>query len=166
MWRLRCLVPALVLLLAWPMLGCGALDREAPQDVVCGEVGDYLWNLNDIQGLDGCTRYRGSIHVSESGLTDLQSLPSLRAVDGSYTFFRNDSLLSLRGLEDLEVVGGEFKLSTHALLDDLSALSSFRSVGGDFVIHGNFSLHNMDAQALADQIAIGGSIDIDNNSPR
>jgi len=157
---------ASVIIIALAMLGCDGMDTDPTQDIVCGETDDYLWNLYEIQSLEGCTRYRGSIHVSDTDLPHLESLPRLRAVDGSYTFFRNDSLQSLRGLENLQVVGDRFGLSNHAVLADLDALSNLRAVAGDFYVIGNSSLHDDDARALADQISIGGEIDINGNAPR
>lgn len=147
------------------VVGC-VDDFEPVEEVVCGEPADYLFGLTSIQALEGCTRYRGSIHVSDTELVDLHTLPALTTVDGSFTFFRNDALINLGGLDSLRVVGGRFGLSAHEKLHDIEALSRLRVVGGDFYVLGNFALHNDAAESIVADVAVGGEITIVSNGSR
>ena len=57
----------------------------------------------------GCTRFRGSIHLSDVYPGDLEPLSSLVQVDGSLTLFRNatDDFTALRNLRR---VGANFQM--------------------------------------------------------
>jgi hypothetical protein len=145
--------------------GCG----DAVEDdvvVMCGAPTDSLFALEDIEALDDCTHFLGSIRIGDTGLTDFLSLPRLREIDGSLVFFRNDAVRSMRGLEALEIVHGNLGVSHHALLADLDGLASLRVVGGDFYIRSNTSLHDAEAHALAERVTVGGSLDIRGNAVR
>lgn len=113
-------------------LATGCTGGESDVDeVVCGAP-------NDLQGtfdlMEGCTRFRGSIHVSDSDLVDMSGLDSLRAVDGYVSIFRNRNMTSLHGLENLETVGEFMSISIDDAVEDLDALTNLRSVGGDLTL--------------------------------
>lgn len=80
-------------------------DAEA---VVCGEPNDLV--IAPFTGLVGCTRFRGSIHLSDATHGSLEALSSLVHIDGSLTLFRNHT-------------------------DDFTALHNLRRVGAKFQLH-------------------------------
>ncbi|WP_437283542.1 hypothetical protein WME90_24080 [Sorangium sp. So ce375] len=97
-------------------------DAEA---VVCGEPSDLV--IAPYEGLAGCTRFRGSIHLSDTGSGRLEALSSLVHVDGSLTLFRNatDDFTALRNLRR---VGAKFQL--HLLeTPSLSGFEALEEVG-------------------------------------
>ena len=136
--------------------------RDQPTDAVtvtpeipCGEPNVVQWNsARQVEELSsGCTRYVGSLHISDSGFRDLSVFSNLRAIDGSLTLFRNERLESLHGLEQLETVGERFSVAMSERLTDLSALSRLRRVGGSFAIHGTVA---KDIRGLEVLRSVGG----------
>jgi hypothetical protein len=149
----RLLPGAFALLLSFGCTG-GVSDGD---EIVCGASGE---TTGAFRSMEGCTRYRGSIHVSDTDLIDLSSLKSLRAVDGYVSIFRNRKMTSLHGLENLETVGGLMSISIDDAVDNLDALSSLRSVGGDLTL---FQL-GVEAIRLPNLCTLGGSLVVELNA--
>jgi hypothetical protein len=164
----RCNVEAVMrsLLLIALACGCGAGGGGPDEDVICGEPYQDLWDVADVEALEGCTHFRGSIRIGDTPLVDFESLPDLRIVDGYFILFRNNAALSVRGLESLESVGGNFGISNNGALVDLDALANLRTVGGDLYIISNHTLDHDEVYALVGGISVGGTIDISGNAPR
>ncbi|WP_437973438.1 hypothetical protein WMF11_31825 [Sorangium sp. So ce295] len=89
-----------------------AVPKEPPdpdaEAMVCGQPGDLA--IEPYTGLAGCTRFRGSIHLSDVTPGVLEPLSSLIHIDGSLTLFRNHT-------------------------DDFTALRNLRRVGANFQMH-------------------------------
>ncbi|WP_437603996.1 hypothetical protein WMF28_20660 [Sorangium sp. So ce590] len=103
-----------------------AVPKEPPdpdaEAVVCGQPSDLV--ILPYTSVAGCTRFRGSIHLSDTTPGALEPLSSLVHIDGSLTLFRNhtDDFTALRNLRR---VGANFQ--THLLqgpgLDGFDALA-------------------------------------------
>ncbi|WP_437522397.1 hypothetical protein WME79_31525 [Sorangium sp. So ce726] len=89
-----------------------AVPKEPPdpdaEAVVCGQPDDLV--LGPYTSVAGCTRFRGSIHLSDTMPGALEPLSSLVHIDGSLTLFRNHT-------------------------DDFTALRNLRRVGANFQMH-------------------------------
>ncbi|WP_437957280.1 hypothetical protein WME76_39110 [Sorangium sp. So ce119] len=89
-----------------------AVPKEPPdpdaEAVVCGQPSDLV--IGPYTSVAGCTRFRGSIHLSDTTAGALEPLSSLVHIDGSLTLFRNHT-------------------------DDFTALRNLRRVGANFQMH-------------------------------
>lgn len=149
MWSER-----IAVLTALTLAACGADERTRADDGgtevgdagetgerVCGMPGD-MWRTGQLGELAGCDVFRGSLHVSDSGLTDLTALSSLRVVEGRLTFFRNEQLASATGLERLESAGA-IGFNHHPELSDVSALANLVQVTGEVYFISNAALPSL-----------------------
>ncbi|WP_438032082.1 hypothetical protein [Sorangium sp. So ce204] len=89
-----------------------AVPKEPPdpdaEAVVCGQPSDLA--IVPYTSVAGCTRFRGSIHLSDVTPGALEPLSSIVHIDGSLTLFRNHT-------------------------DDFTALRNLRRVGANFQMH-------------------------------
>ena len=142
--------------IATSILGACTGGGADADEVVCGAPED-LQGTFDL--MEGCTRFRGSIHVSDSDQMDLSGLDSLRAIDGYVSIFRNRNMTSLHGLENLETVGKFMSISLDDSLEDLDALSNLRSVGGDLTLR----LLGIRAARLPSLCTVEGTLEVLSN---
>jgi len=194
-------VRALLLISCIAAAGCngegGASDAggtdAAPDaaDVVCGEPDEFLTLPLDPSALDGCTWFRGNVHVPDGGGESLLPLRSIRGIDGRLTIFRNHGLPDLRDLGSLELLGGELSIESddsgglftsldglaslgvtgglvlgfNPALADLRGLSALRAVRGDVRIRTNSALPAAEVDWLLSRVTVEGEIDVADNAP-
>jgi hypothetical protein len=129
------------LALAWiGVAGCGG-GSSSDELVSCGNPDEQL-RPPRFDELAGCTHFRGSIHISDSQLTDLEPLSELVAIDGTLSLFRNPKLVSLHGLERFESVGAlTIRISDE--LTDITALASLRDLGAELWLDDNPVLEDL-----------------------
>jgi hypothetical protein len=168
---------------------CGASGPD-PAPVVCGASGGLVTLPHDVAELEGCTWFRGSIHVPDWLDDSLEPLAAIERIDGSLTIFRNHGLSDLRDLDQLEVVGGELavylddsqgrftsldglalrstgglRLETNGDLASLRGLASLEAVHGDLRIEGNRSLPASEIDWLLARVTVDGAIVVADNGP-
>lgn len=170
---------------------CGGRGADALA-VVCGEAQDHARLPAQAAMLEGCTWWRGSVHVPDASSPDvLTPLGTVVRVDGTLTVFRNHVLSDLRGLERLQSVGGELSIrlddtvDTFASVDgleclrevgglrlefnpglrSLAGLAALEVVHGDVHIEGNRSLPPAEIEALLERVRVEGDIVVADNGP-
>ncbi len=132
--------------------------NDVGEDVVCGDPDVWL-RQHQLEQLEGCDVYRGSITFADYPGEDLSAVPPLRVIEGTFNLFRNPNLKSAQGLETLEQVGN---LSIHLtdVFDDLSALGNLRRIDGEFMVSGNQGLTHF---AGLESLRFAGSLRIEGN---
>ena len=125
------------------LLGCGGAtagepgsDAAAQPEIFCGT--SDTTHIGPLDDLVGCTTFRGSVHISDTGDERVPFPASLRVIEGRLSLFRNSNLVDLGGLENLARIGG-LKLSVHDRLADVTALARVR-ITGEIFIDGNAAL--------------------------
>lgn len=139
--------------------GAPAIESDAGAGMVCGSPDDLL-PPHRLEELEGCTEYRGHIHISDdSTIEDLRSLRGLRAV-GRLSLFRNPQLARASGLEDLETVE-TLGFSMNDALVDLSALRRLSWAKDELYVDGNGSLEELTG---LEGVLMVGSLHISSNA--
>ncbi|TAA42587.1 leucine-rich repeat protein [Corallincola spongiicola] len=95
-----------------------------------------------IAAMQGIEIIEGTLFISNTGLTDLSGLESLRRINGNLFVEDDDSLTSLKGLDNLEYVGERLGIISVGLTD-LSGLESLITVDGDLTVFHSHRLANL-----------------------
>jgi hypothetical protein len=131
--------------------GCGVAETDSDSDgtpdcidpegipCVAGASGPGIYDGNAsigtgpgqiaIEALDGMRCVTGELYISNTELTDLSTLSSLRTIGGSLALGTNGNLTSLSGLEDLTSIGGSLYIVGNSALTSLEPLTNLESVG-------------------------------------
>ncbi len=101
--------------------------------------------------------------VSNSKLTSLKELSSLKHVRGGQFTIASSVFETLEGLESLERIDGWLVIQFNANLTDLRALESLEYIGGGLSVHNNEMLPKCEIQWLVDRVEIEGDVTTYNN---
>jgi hypothetical protein len=128
---------------------------------VCGNPG-VSTGMFDKQ-LVGCVRFRGSLELSGSMLTnlDIAALQSLRTIEGTLGLEFEDKIQSLSGLDKLETLG-KLRLSSCSALTQLDGFGGLKELGGLAVMRGNTRLTSL--RGFAPLASFSGSLFIADSS--
>lgn len=96
----------------------------------------------DIQALDGICMVNGQILISNSQLTSLAGLDSLKIITGNFRIENNALLLDLTGLENLIEVGGDLSITFNQSIESLTGLDRLRYIRGTHMISWNQALQS------------------------
>ena len=171
---------------AYTVRGLPALERLVGTDSLHTVGGDItledLPRLADLSGFSELTTLEGSVVLRRTGSPTLHGFHRLTQVSGDIIVHGNTSLRTARAFADLQHVGGSFRyegntafaqwdglrfLSTvggdfvirdHPALLALPAMAELGDIGGDVVLTGNDTLDPAEVQALVDQLTVGGSV--------
>ena len=91
-------------------------------------------NIDDLQ-LDGITEIKGSVHVINTELSNLEFLSQIKNIEGDLIVFANHNLTSLEGLRNLEQVKS-IDLSSNFLLRNINVLQDL-IINEDLLIQKN-----------------------------
>lgn len=98
-----------------------------------------------------------------SGAAPLTGLGALEAIGGDLIVRENPTMVRFTGLGALERVSGDMTVTGNVALPGFAGLEALASVFGDLTITDNPSLTAAAANALADDLEVGGEVKIDNN---
>lgn len=152
---MRTLIAAILLFLPAIIISQPCL----PQGIVFttqGQIDSFQVNY------PGCTEITGSVTImGPGGITNLDGLSVLNALNSNLQINSNDSLVSLSGLHNITSIGGVFYILNNDRLIGLGGLESVTSIGGTLYIGENDSLVSLDG--LDNLASMGGDLTIRNN---
>ena len=97
-----------------------------------------------------------------SGLTSLDGISALTAVDGPLWMWDNEGLTSLDGLDNLTTLPDELWIEDNPALTSLHALDGVTAIGGALIVRSNAALPSL--AGLDAVTAVGGSVTIEANA--
>ncbi len=92
----------------------------------------------------GCTVIEGYVDINGDGITNLDSLSRITAIDGNLWIYRSPALTSLQGLSNLVIVRGSVDINSNGSLENLTGLDNLQTIGGDLYISEDSALMNVD----------------------
>jgi hypothetical protein len=133
-------------------VGCGIT-------LPCLPFGNYNFftqaDIDDFQlNYPGCTELAGVVKISGSGITSLDDLNVLNAINGSLEIHTNPQLASLAGLDSLDLISGAVTIVGNSLLTDITALSFIDTSSITFLgINNNPILSACEVQSVCDYLS-------------
>lgn len=113
---------------------------------------------NNVLALEGCTVFRGHLRMGDQRTTKALFPSTLRVVEGTLNFFRNELLVDITALAGLTEVG-DLSLHHNYQLETLSGLEGLRHVRRKLFIGSNTSLRSLGAldglETAGEEISIG-----------
>jgi len=88
-------------------------------------------SLTSLEGLDNIKEL-GSLFITNTKLSNIESLEGLNRIEKSLTLEYCDSLKSLKGLQNIKSIGSNFTLESGINIEDATALNNLEFIGGDF----------------------------------
>ncbi|MDB4491111.1 proprotein convertase P-domain-containing protein [Luminiphilus sp.] len=117
----------------------------------------------DALGETGCDVIEGSLNISGSDITNIDSLANLTSVGDGLGIDSNAALTNLDGLANISSVGGYLFIISNQALTNLDGLANISSVGGGGLsIFSNQALTNLDG--LANITSVGDYLQIYDNA--
>jgi hypothetical protein len=115
---------------------------------------------SSVRALEGCTVLRGDLRMGDQLTVKEAIFPqSLREVEGTLNFFRNQTLKDIRALRNLSVVG-RLLIHHNYELETLTGLESLRTVRGQLLISSNTrlrSLSGLSGLKTVGELNVGGN---------
>jgi len=90
-----------------------------------------------------CIEIGGDVVISGSDITNLDSLITLKSIDGDLEIHTNEALESLSGLDSLGSINGNFKVYLNDALTDFTGLENLSAIDGHLVIAYNPLLNSL-----------------------
>jgi hypothetical protein len=95
---------------------------------------------------------------SETDITNLENLESLKKIDGKVTVQNNTGLLNLQGLNNIEEITWDLEITQNNALVNLNGLDALKTLGsgdyvGDFTIWKNNALINLEGVGPVNKMA-------------